>query len=210
MKKIFAILGAILLTTQTQAQDTAAVNEIAYAAIENEIRADIAAASSALNDDDFASATQLLRTATAKASRLSLNEVSDRVAGLTPTFKPENANFALARSSTIAFDRFLNNGETAERIFKDDTGRIVTVRVFGEERDLSDFMFIKDDTAMIEKGGLEVAEMMGEPAIKKRGPNGELSVLIMSEKDQALIEIEGDDADAVMAFIGEIENPKEQ
>lgn len=47
-------------------------------------------------------------------------------------------------------------------------GKVVTMHVFGEENDLKDFMFIKDDPAMLTKGGIELAEMAGETALKKR------------------------------------------
>ena len=59
---------------------------------------------------------------------------------------------------------------------------------------------------MLEKGKLELAEMRGEQAIKRRGEDGELSVLMMSEKDHALIEIEGASEETVMAFIDELES----
>lgn len=209
MKKItFALAAASGLAFASIAFAQPQAQDIAYASIEKSVQSDVQSALSALKADDFSQAAQLLRTAGANANRLSLQAVTQKIAGTAPSFKPENTNFVLAQSSTLAFEDFLDRRDTAERRFKDDKGRIVTVRVFGEARDLSDFMFIKDDQAMLDKGGLEVAEMRGEPAIKRRGEDGELSVLMMSEKDHALIEIEGDSEDAVMAFIGEMEETK--
>ena len=72
-------------------------------------------------------------------------------------------------------------------------------------KDLNDFTFIAADSAMLEKGEIEVAEMRGETALKSRKDDGSLSVIMMSKADHALIEVEGDDEDAVMAFIGELE-----
>jgi hypothetical protein len=205
MKKLAVALAAFALASPAFAQNPPDATGVAFASIEASVEDDVKKALAALDADDFAGATLLLRTASANANRLSLRAVTQKIAGVAPSFKPEDTNFVLAESSTIAFEDFLSRRDTAERRFKDDRGRVVTVRVFGEARDLSDFMFIKDDKAMLDKGGLEVAEMAGEPAIKRRGDGGELSVLMMSGDDNALIEIEGDNEDAVMAFIGDIE-----
>ncbi len=205
MKKLAIALAAFALASPALAQNPPDATSVAFASIEASVESDLKKALAALESDDYAGATQLLRTASANANRLSLRAVTQKIAGVAPSFKPEDANFVLAQSSTLAFEDFLNRRDTVERRFEDDKGRIVTVRVFGEARDLSDFMFIKDDQAMLDKGGLEVAEMRGEPAIKRRGDNGELSVLMMSDGDDALIEVEGDSEDAVMAFIGDIE-----
>ena len=106
----------------------------------------------------------------------------------------------------MQFDNIINDSKAFERIFKDENGRVVTVRVFGEDNDLDDFMFIASDTAKLSKGKIEVAEMNGAQALKNKQDDGSLSVLMMSEDDHALIEIEGDDETTVMAFIEELEN----
>ncbi len=204
MKLIATAASSLVLIATAYAQPTAA--DVSFASIETSVEADVKSALSALEAKEFDRAALLLRTAGANANRLSLQTLTQKIAGAAPSFKPENANFVLAQSSTVAFENLFDRRDTVERRFRDDEGRIVTVRVFGEGRDLADFMFIKDDTAMLEKGGLEVAEMRGEPAIKRRGENGELSVLMMSDEDKALIEVEGDDEDTVMAFIGDLEN----
>ncbi len=203
MKSVVIAASSILFAAAAHAQPAA--SDISFASIENRVQADVRGALDALEEDDFAQAALLLRTAGANANRLSLQSLTQKIAGATPSFAPENANFVLAQSSTVAFEDLFDRRDTVERRFRDDDGRVVTVRVFGEGRDLADFMFIKDDAAMLEKGGLEVAEMRGEPAIKKRGADGELSVLMMSEEDHVLIEVEGDDENAVMAFIGDLE-----
>jgi len=207
MKIFIAAASSIALFASAHAQPDVA--EITIASIESSVRSDVDAAVAALESDDFDRAALLLRTAGANANRLSLQSLTNKFANAAPSFEPENANFVLAQSSTIAFEGLFEPRETAERRFRDDEGNVVTVRVFGEARDFSDFMFIKNDGAMLNKGGLEVAEMMGEPAIKKRGEKGELSVMMMADKDGALVEIEGDDEDAVMAFISDLESAGE-
>lgn len=202
----FAISSlALFATAHAQAPTQPTASEISFVSIETGVQADVESALAAIEANDFDQAALLLRTAGANANRLSLQNLTEKIAGATPSFEPENANFVLAQSSTIAFEGLFNRRDTVERRFRDDQGRVVTIRVFDEGRDFADFMFIKDDTAMLKKGGLEVAEMRGEPAIKKRGPDGALSVMMMSDKDHALLEVEGDDADAVMAFIGDLE-----
>ncbi|MEO1252744.1 MAG: hypothetical protein AAFW81_10405 [Pseudomonadota bacterium] len=204
MKILTLAASSFVLASAAFAQPTA--SDISFQSIEERVEKDIESAREALDDGQFSEAAQLLRTAGANANRLSLQSLTQKLATDAPSFRPEDANFVLARSSTVAFDGLFSGRDTVERRFKDDQGRIVTVRVFGEPRDFSDFMFIKDDVAMLEKGKLEVAEMRGEPAIKRRGEDGELSVLMMSGEDKAIVEVEGDDADAVMAFIGDLEN----
>ena len=203
MKLIAITAASLFLTTAAYAQPTA--SDVSFASIENRVQSDVSDALEALDAGQFDRAAQLLRTAGANANRLSLQSLTQKIAGAAPSFSPENANFVLAQSSTVAFADLFNRRDTVERRFRDDKGRVVTVRVFDEGRDFADFMFIKDDPAMLQKGGLEVAEMAGEPAIKKRGENGELSVLMMSKKNHALIEVESDDEDAVMAFINDLE-----
>ena len=204
--KILATTAAssLLLASAAFAQPNAA--DVAFHSIEDRVQKDVELALEALETDNYDEAAQLLRTAGANANRLSLQSLTEKLANAAPSFQPENANFVLAQSSTIALENLFNRRDTVERRFRDDDGRIVTVRVFGDARDLSDFQFIANDQAMLEKGGLEVAEMRGEPAIKRRGDEGALSVLMMSEKDHAVIEVEGEDEDAVMAFIGDLEN----
>ncbi|MHA7872755.1 MAG: hypothetical protein ACX939_10425, partial [Hyphococcus sp.] len=146
-----------------------------------------------------------LRAAGANASRLSLMSLSQNLAASAPSFRADDSQFALTNSSTLEFENLLRSTNAYERRFRNDEGEVVTVRVFGGERDLKDFMFIAGDRAMLDKNNIEVAEMRGEQALKSRKDDGSLSVIMMSEEDHALIEIEGGDADAVMAFIGELE-----
>ncbi|MEO1135539.1 MAG: hypothetical protein AAFW68_02875 [Pseudomonadota bacterium] len=188
------------------AQAVPSVTEISAQSIERSVRDDAAAALAALDTGDYAQATTHLRAASLGASRLSVQKVAERITLETPSFNTDASQFTLARSSTVQFENFLRNGDSYERIFKNQNGKVVTVRVFGEEDDLKDFMFIKDDPAMRTKGGIELAEMAGETALKKRGTDGSLSVIMMSEDDHALIEVVGDDEATVMAFIDDLEN----
>lgn len=188
------------------AQSVPSATEISAQSIERSVRDDATAALAALDAGDYAQATTHLRAASISASRLSVQRVAQRITLETPSFNANASQFTLARSSTVQFDNFLRNGDSYERIFKNQDGKVVTVRVFGEEDDLADFMFIKDDPAMLTKGGIELAEMAGETALKKRGQDGSLSLIMMSEDDHALIEVAGDDEATVMAFIDDLEN----
>ncbi len=169
------------------------------------VRADVDAALAALDAADYRDAAEKLNAAAAATTRLQLQKLAADVAATTRTFRPEPTRLTLAASSTLSFEQFLKERRVAEQILKDDKGNVVTIRVFGEDRDLEDFMFIADDEAMLKKAGLERAEMRGEPALKRRGDDGALSVIMMDEKEHALIEIEGASADAVMAVITEFE-----
>lgn len=205
MKIIAASLAITLLPISAFAQTAPSVTEIATESIQNTVETDTAAAVAALEAGDYAKATSLLRAASANANRLSLKSITEEISSVTPSFKDENSRFALTGSSTLEFENFISASSAYERLFKDDRGRVVTVRVFGEDDDLKDFMFIASDTKMLEKGNIEVAEMRGEQALKNRKDDGSLSVIMMSEADHALIEVEGPDEEAVMAFIGELE-----
>lgn len=205
MKAFAASLGLALLPALALAQTQPSVTEIATQTIETSIRDDASAALLALESGDHYKVASLLRSAATNATRLSARSVTEKISAAAPSFNTENSRFALAQSSTLEFENLINSGNAYERRFKDLDGRVVTVRVFGENEDLQDFMFIANDSAMLEKGKIEVAEMRGEQALKSRKEDGSLSVLMMSEEDHALIEIEGADEDAVMAFIGELE-----
>ena len=205
MKAFAASFGLALLPTFAIAQTQPSVTEIATQTIEASIRDDASAALTALDSDDYYEVASLLRSAATNATRLSARLVTEKLSVAAPSFSTEASRFALAQSSTIEFENLINSGNAYERRFKDLDGRVVTVRVFGEDEDLQDFMFISNDPVMLEKGEIEVAEMRGEQALKSRKEDGSLSVLMMSEEDHALIEIEGPDEEAVMAFIGELE-----
>ena len=203
MRTFAILLSALPLISAANAQLNP--SDVTFASIESQVESDVTAAVSALNSDDFDRAAQLLRAASANADRLLLQNLTQKIANATPSFSPEDANFVLATSSTVGVEGLFARRETVEREFRDEDGRLVTVRVFDENRDLADFDFIKEDTAMLAKDGLEVVSMRGEPAIKRRGDDGALSVLMMSSDDHALIEVEGGDEGSVMAFIEELE-----
>ena len=207
MKAFAASIGLALSPTLALAQTQPSVTEIATQTIEASIRDDASAALAALESDnyDYYKVASLLRSAATNATRLSARAVTEKISASTPSFNTEDSRFALAQSSTLEFENLINSGDTYERRFTDLEGRVVTVRVFGDDKNFKDFMFIANDTAMLKKGEIEVAEMRGEQALKSRKEDGSLSVLMMSEEDHALIEIEGPDEEAVMAFIGELE-----
>ncbi len=165
------------------------------------IRADSKAAANALEAGDYSAAAVHLEAARLAASRLALQTVASRVAAAAPAFAAEESRFALAASSTLQFDRFLRDRETHETRFINPEGKIVVVRVFGAEDDMKDFMFIADKPEMLRQAALEKGAMPGGPVLKRRLPDGGLSVLLMSEKNHALIEVEGATEADVMAVI---------
>lgn len=208
MKTIALSLILTLTPAAAFAQSVPTVTKIAQESIQNAVKSDTAAAITALEAGDYYKAASLLRTASGNANRLSLKAITDKIALATPSFNNENSRFALSASSTIELENFISASSAYERRFKDNKGSVVTVRVFGEDDDLKDFMFIANDTEMLKKGNIEVAEMGGEQALKSHKDDGSLSVLIMSEADHALIEVEGSDENTVMAFIDELETVK--
>ncbi|MGF1543720.1 MAG: hypothetical protein ACFB00_04325 [Parvularculaceae bacterium] len=196
----FVVLaGAVPAVAQSSAQS---------GALSKAVRKDAAAALAALDKNDFSSAVERFEAAADAARKLQLQRVVRDVSAATTSYRADGERLALAASSTLSFERFIRDRPVAEQILRDDKGDVVKLRVFGEGRDFEDFMFIAEDDDTLEQAGLERAVMAGEPALKKRGPNGQLSVLMMSEKDHALIEIEGDSEEAVMAVVSEIEAAK--
>ena len=79
------------------------------------------------------------------------------------------------------------------------------MRIFSDEASIDSFMAVADEPAMLEKENVELAMMNDAPALKRRGENGELSVLLMSKDDHALIEVESASEDAVMAVVESLE-----
>ncbi|MGD9800491.1 MAG: hypothetical protein AB7V02_07815, partial [Parvularculaceae bacterium] len=71
--------------------------------------------------------------------------------------------------------------------------------------DMEDFMFVADSPALIKQAALEKAEMAGGPALKRKREDGGLSVLMMSKKDHALVEVEGESEADVMAIVDKLE-----
>jgi len=199
---ISTIAAGLALTTAAVAQ-----TGTANVTLDDTIKSDIEAALTAVEAKDFRGAALHLNTAAENASRIELQRIAQNLAARAPLFDTEDVRFALTNSATLTFEEFLRDRSTLERRFKDNKGRVVTVRIFGEERDMKEFVAIADDSAMLRKEGLELVEMAGAPAIKNR--NDGLSVLMMSETDHALVEVTGDDEDAVMAFIEQLESAEE-
>ena len=210
MKTAILLAAGLVLSTPAFAQSAAKTEKLTKAtvetSIENSIERDLQLALEAFQKNDHDKANALIQSVSLQSSRLNRQKLTDRLAVAAPTFSPDETQFTLASSSTLAFENLINQRETVERRFLDDKGRVVTVRVFDEGRDLSNFQFIADTPEKLSENGLERAVMRGEVALKKPSKDGALSVLMMSEKDHALIEVEGDDMDVVMAFISDLEN----
>jgi len=207
--KMFLTAGLLLISTSSIAiaAEQPTVTATVSSSLEETVRTDTAAALTAIEEGDYRSAAFHLQAAGDTANRLSLKNLAQKIQIATPTFQTENTQFALASSSTIEIENLLKNSDTLERSFKDGSGNIVTVRLFNNDNDLDSFKTVAVDEKMLEKSNIETVEMMGEVALKREINEGDgLSVLTMSEKDHALIEIEGENKEAVMAFIEDLEN----
>lgn len=172
---------------------------------EARLKESIAAASVAVDDRNYAEARALLATAADAAERLDVQRIATQVADLTKDLEADVQEFVLAQSSTLTFSNLLKSQQAVEQILRDPGGDIVRVRVFGDESAMDAFKTALDDSARLRDAGIERAEMAGEPALKRRTADGGLSVLMMSEKDHALVELEGDSEAAVMAIIEQLE-----
>lgn len=204
MKRITAIFAAAALFNATAYAEKTA-ESLTFETLEASVASEAEAAIAAINSNDLQSASALLQSASANANRLALRVLTQNLAAATPSFTAEDAIIAATQSSTVNLGDFLSNRDVLERNFATAAGESVTVRVFGGDDDLDDFVTLAQDDAMVKKAGLETAEMRGETALKKRGQEGALSVLMMSEDDHALIEVEGASEETVMKFIGELE-----
>ena len=170
-----------------------------------DIDRETAAANAAIAVGDYATAALHFDAAREAAARQSLQDIARRVAEISPLKQEQEPRFALAASSTLQFDHFLKDRETVETRFKNPEGKVVVVRVFGAEDDMEDFMFVADSPALIKQAALEKAEMAGGPALKRKREDGGLSVLMMSKKDHALVEVEGESEADVMAIVDKLE-----
>ncbi len=203
MKKMLTgmIAAGLLATAAANAQETTAIQSLQTTAI-----SDAEAALGALQAGDYAQAASLLQTAERNASQLNLRKISNRLAAAAPGFEIEDPRFALTRSATLSFEEFLQAQNVVETAAANKEGTAVTVRVIADEAAMKKFKEVAGDAAMLDKKGLELAQMAGADAIKKRGDDGALSVLMMSEDDHALIEVEGDSEESVMAFVDALES----
>ncbi|MEM8771766.1 MAG: hypothetical protein AAGD92_08965 [Pseudomonadota bacterium] len=166
---------------------------------------DAEAALKALKDGNYTQAATRLEFAAQNANQLKIRNISSRLSSKAPRIDASDIKFALAGSSTLSFDAFQAINNAAETTYTDDKGRTVKVRIFSDEDAIKAFESASADTAMLQKAGVETATMAGATAIKRRGDNGELSVLMMSEADHALIEIEGESEESVMELVEKLE-----
>ncbi|MEL7487522.1 MAG: hypothetical protein AAGJ87_09950 [Pseudomonadota bacterium] len=139
-----------------------------------------------------------------------LQAIAATVAARAPSWDAQDSQFALAATAQVTLEAFIAAENVVETTAATTTGERVTIRVIGDEEAMTAFAETTADPAKVKQASLEAAEMAGAPALKRRGEDGSLTVAVMSEKDHALIEIEGDDPDAVMAFIGEFEASMEK
>ena len=201
MKPILStFFGAAALVGVAFAQPSTTIDALTNSAV-----SDTRAAIEALEKGDYAAAATRLELASKTASRLNIQNVSGKVLAAAPKISAKEIKYALAGSSTLSFDAFRAANSAGETVIEDEKGRIVKIRIFSDPQALDSFTKVAADEAKLNEMALELVSMRGEQAIKKRGDDGELSVLMMSEADHALIEIEGDSEDAVMALIEELE-----
>lgn len=170
-----------------------------------EVRNEADAGLDALSAGDYGAATLHFEAARERANRLSLQDVARRVSAASPDLHAEDTRFTLAASSTLQFDEFLKDRKATETRFLDPEGKVVVVRVFAEEGDMADFKFIAERPEIMKKASLEMAEMPGGTVLKRKTAGGGLSLLMMSAKDHALIEVEGPTTDGVMAVVDKLE-----
>ncbi len=193
--------AAALFATAAPAQTTSTDSSLKSTAID-----DVEAALGALRAGDFAEASSRLELAQRNASRLNLRKISNDLAAAAPDFRFEAPKFALSRSATLQFDEITAARNVAESLAVGPDGSSVALRVIVDEDAMEKFGEAANDEAMLEAEQLERVEMAGAPAVKRRGEDGSLSILIMSEKDQALIEVDGDEEESVMALVEALEN----
>jgi hypothetical protein len=185
-----------------------AAAEATAAELETSLGDDAAAARDAVAAGDYAAAALHFEAARNAANQLSLRGVLARVSKASPAFTAEDSRFVLATSSTLQFEKLLRDRQAVETRFINPEGKVVVVRAFGGEDDMADFQFIADDPAMLKKASLEKAAMPGGPALKRRTPEGGLSILMMSSKDHALIEVAGASETDVMAVVDAMESDR--
>ncbi|MEM9898994.1 MAG: hypothetical protein AAF742_06405 [Pseudomonadota bacterium] len=167
----------------------------------------IEAADVAAQSGDYAKARESLASATEMATRLDLQRIAEEVAAVNFSrgVEAEGQRFVLAASTTLEMKNLLRSRNAIERILKDPEGRIVKLRVIGDDNAMAQFMDALQDSQMLISAGLERAEMGGATALKRRKEDGGLSVLMMDEANHALIELDGDSEAAVMAIIEHLE-----
>lgn len=197
-----SVLIALALAASPAAAQQTAADLVAALGTESE------AGRKAVAAGDYDAAALHFDAAREAARRLSLQGVLTRVSKVSPAFTAEDSRFVLATSSTLQFEDLLKDRSVVETRFINPEGKVVVVRAFGAEDDMKDFKFIADDPAMLKMAALEKAAMPGGPALKRKTPDGGLSVLMMSEKDHALIEVSGASEADVMAVVEAMEGGK--
>lgn len=196
-----ALIALALLTAPAAAQETAI-------SLDKTLKTESEAARASVESGDYEEAALHFEAARDAAKRLSLQDLLARVSKASPAFTAEDSLFVIAASSTLQFEKLLKDREAVETRFINPEGMVVVVRAFGGEDDMATFQFIADDPVMLKKASLEKAAMPGGPALKRRTADGGLSVLIMSPKDHALIEVEGASEADVMAVVEAMEGGK--
>jgi len=192
---------SLIPSAMSVAQTVTDSQKIANQSFENAAISDLEVALIALRGGDYQKASTYLQFASAQTNRLKLRAIATKFASTDEEVNYDNIKYSIADSAVLNFDNFASLDNAFETRRTDAKGRTVTVRVLSNGTALDSFMKLSEDQAQLEKANLEAVMMAGEPAIKKRKEDGSLSVVIMSEADHALIEIDGQDEDSVMALI---------
>ncbi len=201
MKKyLLGVLLSTAISSGAVAQQSTIDNSVNSSAI-----SDTKAALIALEAGDYQSASSLLNQASQIANQLNLKSISNNFVAAAPGFNISDARFALSNPELLTFEDFINANNVIEATAANQDGQEVTIRVITDEAAMAAFENITADTNKTKAKGVEVAQMRGEPALKTKGADGSLSVVIMSKEDHALIAVEGDSEANVMALIDAIE-----
>ncbi|MEM1193421.1 MAG: hypothetical protein AAGH42_08535 [Pseudomonadota bacterium] len=183
--------------------------EITNRSFESAAINDLEQALSALKNGDYQKASTYLQFASAQTDRLKLRKIAAKFASADVGVNFDDIKYAINDSAILNLENFASLDNAFETSHTDEKGRVVTIRVLSNGTALDSFMRLSGDKTQLETVNLESVVMAGEPAIKKRGHDGSLSVVMMSESDHALIEIEGQDEDAVMALVEKQEKGEE-
>lgn len=133
MKKFIATLTASILTIGIAHADGQRIDND----LEKTLAANLSAAQSAFENNNFQSASLYLRTAAENAGLIDLKRTKDLAANATPQADAENRRFALTGSSAQTFKNFIEERKLTERRFKNGKGKVVSVRLFDQNSDIN-------------------------------------------------------------------------
>ncbi|MEL7019017.1 MAG: hypothetical protein AAGL18_09855, partial [Pseudomonadota bacterium] len=155
--------------------------EISNRSFENAVINDLEQALLALKSGDYQKASTYLQFASAQTDRLKLRKIAAKFASADVGVNFDDIKYAINDSAILNLESFASLENAFETSHTDEKGRVVTIRVLSNGTALDSFMRLSGDKAQLETVNLESVVMAGEPAIKKRGDDGSLSVVMMSE-----------------------------